>query len=211
MENKPLHSYIFKKIEEDNEIDKEASHQWLHSGISSHVEGYINAMQEQEIATKATRKRREKDPTIYAKCRLCDSQEESTYRKRPESVTVTGNKEIWWNLPIKTANKVEYNRPDVVIWSRETKVCHLVEISVPLDINISDRQVVKRDKYTPLVSEMQQLYRNYTFQIIPGAIPRSLEQNLKKLGLEDATYKPLIKKLQKTALLGSVKIMKTFI
>ena len=51
--NKPLHSYIFKKIEEDNEIDKEASHQWLHSGISSHVEGYINTMQEQEIATKA--------------------------------------------------------------------------------------------------------------------------------------------------------------
>ena len=60
----------------------------------------------------------------------------STYRKRPESVTVIGNKEIWWNMPIETANKVEYNRPDVVIWNRETKVCHLVEISVPLDINI---------------------------------------------------------------------------
>ena len=52
--NKPLHSYIFKKIEENNEIDKEASHQWLHSGISSQAKGYINAMQEQEIATKAT-------------------------------------------------------------------------------------------------------------------------------------------------------------
>ena len=76
---------------------------------------------------------------------------------------ITGNKEIWWNLPIKMANKVEYNRPDVVIWNRETKVCHLVEISVPLDINISNQQVVKRDKYMPLVSEMQQLYRKYTF------------------------------------------------
>ena len=255
--NKPLHCYIFKKIEEDNEIDKEASHQRLHSGISSHVEGYINAMQEQKKATKATRKRREKDPTINAKCRLCHSQDEtvlhalgscpslssnlytivrhdnveqhiveeivkqenkeSTCRKRPESVTVTGNKEIWWNLPIKTTTKVEYNRPDVVIWNRETKVCHLVEISVPLDINISNQQVVKRDKYMPLVSEMQQLYRNYTFQIIPviigclRAISKSLEQNLQKLGLEDATYKPLIKKLQKTTLLGSVKIIKTFI
>ena len=116
---------------------------------------------------------------------------------------ITGNKEIWWNLPIKTANKVEYNRPDVVIWNRETKVCHLVEISVPQDIDISNQQVVKRDKYIPLVSEMQQLYRNYTFQIIPviigclGAIPKSVEQNLKKLGLEDATYKPLIKSCRK--------------
>ena len=254
--NKPLHSYIFKKIEDDNEIGKPASHQWLHSGISSHVEGYINGMQDQEIATKATRKWREKDPTINAKCRLCGSQDETvlhalgscpslssnlymtarhenvgrhiveeivkqekqlTYRKRPESVTVIKNKEIWWNMSIKTANKVEYNRPDAVIWNKETKVCHLVEISVPLDINTSNRQVVKRDKYMLLVSEMQQLYRNYTFQIIPviigclGAIPKSLEQNLKKLGLEDATYKSLIEKLQKTALPGSVMIMKTFI
>ena len=75
--NKPLHSYIFKKIEEDNEIDKEASHQWLHSGISSHIEGCINAMQQQETATKATQKRREKDPTINAKCRVCDSKDET--------------------------------------------------------------------------------------------------------------------------------------
>ena len=75
--NKPLHSYIFKKIEEDNEIDKEASHQWLHSGISLHVKGYINAMQEQGIATKATRKRREKDLTINARCHLCDSLDET--------------------------------------------------------------------------------------------------------------------------------------
>ena len=200
-------------------------------------------MQEQEIATKATWKRREKDPTINAKCRLCDSQDEtvlhalgscpslssnlyttarhdnvgqhiveeivkqenkeSTYQKRPESVPVIGNKEIWWNMPIKTTNKVGYNRPDVVIWNRQTKICHLMEISVPLDINISNQQVVKGDKYMLLVSEMQQLYRNYTFQIIPviigclGAIPKSLEQNLKKLGLEDATYKPLIKNCRK--------------
>ena len=120
-------------------------------------------------------------------------------------------------MSIKIANKVEYNRPDIVIRNRETKVCHLVEISVPLDINISNQQVVKREKYMKLASEMQQLYRNYTFQIIPaiigclGAIPKSLEWNLKKLGLEDATDKPLMKKLQKTMLLGSVKIMKTFI
>ena len=34
-------------------------------------------MQEQEIATKATQKWREKDPTINAKCCLCDSQDET--------------------------------------------------------------------------------------------------------------------------------------
>ena len=80
-----------------------------------------------------------------------------------------------------------------------------MEISVSLDINISNQQVVKRDKYIPLVSEMRQSYRNYTFQIIPviigclGAIHKSLEQNLKKLGLEDAIYKPLKKAAENRA------------
>ena len=72
MENKPLHRYLFEKIEADDEIDQEASNQWLHSGMSSQVEGYINAMQEQEIATNATKKRRSKDQTMNSKCRLCE-------------------------------------------------------------------------------------------------------------------------------------------
>ena len=76
-QNNPLHSYLFKKTETDDEIDQEASNQWLHSGMSSHVEGYINPMQEQEIATKATKKRRNKDQTTNSKFRLREMQEET--------------------------------------------------------------------------------------------------------------------------------------
>ena len=43
----------------------------------SHVEGYINAMHEQEIAMKATKKRRNKDQTMNSKCRLCETQKET--------------------------------------------------------------------------------------------------------------------------------------
>ena len=75
--NKPLHNYLFKKTETDDEIDQEASNQWLHSGMSLHVEGYINAMQEQEIATKAIKKRRNKDQCMNSKCQLCELQEET--------------------------------------------------------------------------------------------------------------------------------------
>ena len=254
MENKPLHRYLFEKIEADDKIDQEASNQRLHSGMSSHVEGYINAMQEQEITTKATKKRRNKDQTMNSKCRLCETQEETVLhvlgacpnlstnlyisarhdnvgqiiveevlkqenkdhqqRRRPESVIETPTKEIWWNIPVTTTNKVEYNRPDVLVWEKQNKICHVVEISIPLDFNTSNRQIVKRDKYMPLVSEMQRIYRDYSFQIVPviigclRAIPKSLVLNLKKLGLDEP--KQVIKRLQKTALLESLKITKTF-
>ena len=44
-----MHSYIFKKVEADEDINVQASHNWLNTGLSSHVEGYITALQEQEI------------------------------------------------------------------------------------------------------------------------------------------------------------------
>ena len=77
--NKPKHGYIFRKVEADQKIDTQASHNWLNTGLSSHVEGYATALQEQEIPTKATIKRRTKEPNIESKCRLCKDQEETVF------------------------------------------------------------------------------------------------------------------------------------
>ena len=113
-------------------------------------------------------------------------------------------------MPVTTINKAEYNRPDVLVWEKESKPCHVIEISIPLDFNTSNRQTVKRDKYMPLVSKM---YQNYKFQIVPviigclEAIPKSLVSNLKKLGLDEP--KQVTRRLQKTALVDSLKILKT--
>ena len=77
--NKPMHGYIFRKVEVDEEIDTQASHNWLNTGLSSHVEGYGTALQEQEIPMKAMIKRRTKEPNIESKCRLCKDQEETVF------------------------------------------------------------------------------------------------------------------------------------
>ena len=183
---KPLHGYIAKQTEEDPEIDTIAMNKWRETGLSSHVEGYISAIQEQEIATKATVKRRQHEPRMDAKCWLCGKEEETNFhvigccsslssnlyvtarhdpvaqvildqvleqegieRKKgePESV-ITVNKEIWWNMKIKTTNKVKYNRPDIMIWDKEAKTCDVVEITVPLEVNVSRRLTTKSDNYT---------------------------------------------------------------
>ena len=75
-----MHSYVFKKAEADKDIDAQGSHNWMNTGISSHVEGYVIALQEQEIATRATIKRRNKNRNNETKCRLCKSQEEIVFR-----------------------------------------------------------------------------------------------------------------------------------
>ena len=76
---KPLHNYLFKKIEEQQEIDQRATSKWMNTGLSPHLEGYAAALQEQEIATRATIKRRTKDQTVPMKCRLCKNQNEDIF------------------------------------------------------------------------------------------------------------------------------------
>ena len=44
--NIPMHSYVFKKVDADKDIDSQASHNWMNMGISSHAEGHVIALQE---------------------------------------------------------------------------------------------------------------------------------------------------------------------
>ena len=76
---KPLHSYLFRRIEEQAEIDQRATTEWMNTGISSHLEGYATALQEQEIGTRVTIKRRVKDQKLPTKCRLCKKQNEDVF------------------------------------------------------------------------------------------------------------------------------------
>ena len=45
---------------EDTNVDNKATNQWRKSNMSSHVEGYIMALQEQESNTRDSLKRKEK-------------------------------------------------------------------------------------------------------------------------------------------------------
>ena len=68
----------------------------------------------------------------------------------------------------------------------------------------------------PLASELQQMYPNFKYQIIPiiigalGAVPKKLKEHLLKLNIKENRIKTTTRKLQKAAILGSVRVMKTF-
>ena len=59
------------------------------------------------------------------------------HQRDPEYVYKVNNTEYWWNIPIQTAIKVPHNKPDIVIWNQEEKICTNVEVSFPADVKIS--------------------------------------------------------------------------
>ena len=250
-----MHSYIFKKVKADEDINVQASHNWLNTGLSSHIKGYITVLQEQEIATKGTIKRYTKDSKIHSQRKLCGKQEETVLHvlgncsalssslyisarhdniaqmrmhgiakiKQPKkqrgsfsAVSNTTTQEIWWDHRVSTVHKVKHNCPDVIIWDKEQKKCTVIDICAPIDFNVNNRHFIKIDKYMPLVSELQQLHPVYTYQIVPimvdvlGTISKNLPKYLQNLGIKEEDQGKVTRKLQKAAILGSVKIMKTF-
>ena len=79
--DKVTHGYNRKIVKEDPKVNHSLSIKWIHnSTLTSHMETYMFAIEEQEIVTKATKKRREPDitkrRTMDSKCRMCGKQEE---------------------------------------------------------------------------------------------------------------------------------------
>ena len=71
-----MHGYFFKKMMSDENIDiKLSKTRAVNKTVSSHFEGYLNAIHDQEIPTKflinKCQRDSEQEPTCNTKFRLC--------------------------------------------------------------------------------------------------------------------------------------------
>ena len=84
-----------------------------------------------------------------------------------------------------------------------------------MDVNVKREEKVKRDKYMILASRLQRLYPQYKYETVPvvlgstGYIPKTLHENLAKCGFDNDRAKRMVPILQRKALRGSVKIVKS--
>ena len=259
-EEKVTHGYLQCQIKKNEQINLKETYGWLKSeNFSSHVEGYLFSLQEQEINTRAAQKcwerNLDKRRNSDGRCRLCKQKDEDLFHiisscssnsmylyyrhdnvgriiyeeitadkqgkvtrqyRKPPAVTHCDGKEIWWNVPLNLPNKVEHNCPDIIVWDNVNKTCTIIEISTPLDTNVTDRTKWKKDLYMPLVAEMSRIYKHYKFEIVPivvGAletIPNNLLENLQSLSITGKRLKRTLRRLQKASLTGTLKTCKTF-
>ena len=74
----PQHGYLFRNRNDRNQVNESATHLWLKkSSFSSHVEGYLSAIQEEEIFTRSLKSKRLTNEHINPNCILCGNQKET--------------------------------------------------------------------------------------------------------------------------------------
>ena len=123
--------------------------------------------------------------------------------------------ELWWDTKVTTKPAVKHNKPDMIFWKLKEKKVYLIDVVIGLDVNVAKNYQLKIDNYLPLSIEMQRLYPEYSFEVIPivigatGLITNTLRINFTKIGIDTTKINKVIELCQKAAMFGSMKIVKS--
>jgi hypothetical protein len=131
------------------------------------------------------------------------------YEHVPKSVQTSrgGKVTILWNQQVQTDRTTSNNKPDIVIRDNETGTCILIDVAIPGDRNVIQKEAEKILKYKDFTIEIQHM-RNVNARVIPvitGA--RTISKSLRKYlctipGNHEA------RELQKTAIVGTACILR---
>ena len=94
--------------------------------------------------------------------------------------------EVWWDTKGKTLEKIQHNRPDIVVWKIKEKLCFIIDLSIGLDVNVDKNYELKHSSYLPLAAELKRLYEDYKLEVVPivvgatGLVINTLAKSLEK-------------------------------
>ena len=126
----------------------------------------------------------------------------------PKTVYEKGDVTVLWNQAVHTDREVTPNRPDIIIKNTKEKTCTLINVVIPSDRNVVQKEAEKMLKYKSLCIDIQRMW-NPKCAIIPvvigatGIVTRSLRKNS-----EAVVGKHSIDFLQKIAILGTSHIIR---
>ena len=112
-------------------------------------------------------------------------------------------------MNIQCDHVIEARRPDIVVVNKQEKKCAIIDIAVPADKRIGEKEDEKIEKYQDLKREIARMWNMRTVQVVPivvgslGTVTNNLDKWLGKLNVKIS-----ISLLQKTTLPGTARILR---
>ena len=92
-------------------------------------------------------------------CKAYDVEVSKSYWKHePPDVVETQSVKILWDFEIQTDHHIPARRPDIVVRDKSRKKTTIIDIAVPEDRNIQQKEKEKIDKYQDLRLEVKRLW-----------------------------------------------------
>jgi hypothetical protein len=125
----------------------------------------------------------------------------------PKPVTEHENITVLWNQGIQTDREVLANGPDIIVKNKKDKTCLLIDVAIPSDKNVIQKEAEKKLKFKNLSIEIQRMWNMKCF-VIPliigatGIVNKSLKEYL------ESTRTTVNRFPAKTAVLGTSHIIR---
>ena len=158
-------------------------------------------------------KRRHDNVARYIHWRLCGKfdhdRAKNWYEHNPEGVSESANCKILWDVVIQCDKEIEARRPDIVVLDKTSKEVKAIDIAIPGDVRVCEKELEKINKYKLLKDEIARLWNVRKVTVIPivvgalGAITTRFEKFVMEAGIELR-----VEHVQKTALLGTARILR---
>ena len=95
---------------------------------------------------------------------------ERWYEHCPKGVVENDDVKLIWDINIQCDNIIEARRPDLILVDKKGKSCITVDIAVPGDCRVHEKELEMIEKYQNLKIELKRLWSLKTVQIVPVVI-----------------------------------------
>ena len=135
--------------------------------------------------------------------------QEKWYDHIPEGAVENDKVKLLWDMNIRCDNMIKARRPDIVVIDKKERVCIIVDIAVPADRRVEEKEQEKLEKYQDLKREIGRMWGIRKVQVVPvvigalGIVTKEFNKWIEKLDIQCNFVD-----MQKTALLGTARILR---
>ena len=144
---------------------------------------------------------------LCGKCEL--ERANSWYEQKPEGVVKSENFKILWDFIVQCDRKIEARGLDIVFIDKKEREVVIIDVAIPGDDRVKNKELEKLEKYQLLQDEIAKVWRMRKVIVVPvvigalGALSVNFKEYMKRIGV-----KVTLEVIQKTALLGTAKILR---
>ena len=116
---------------------------------------------------------------------------------------------LLWDINIQSGNLIDARRPDLIVINKKEQKGIIIDIAVPTDVRVKEKEKEKVEKYQDLKKEIKRLWKLGNVEIVPvvvgalGSVSAEFERWMGKLGITCN-----VGVIQKSVLLRTTRILR---
>ena len=112
------------------------------------------------------------------------------YDHEPQGVMENDTVKILWNFVIQCDRQLIGRKPDIVVVDKSQKEARIIDVAIPGNARVIEKEQEKVDKYQPLKDEITRLWNMKKVEIIPiivgalGTVLKNFGKYVERSGIE---------------------------